>query len=98
MVMVETAGLTSVTVNLIRSAVLPAQPVTAPLVSVAPGSGICTFVTPPTGFVAPLASTMALGTVAYAAVTATVNVLTALTLPVSVVVTTMVRGVAAVML
>ncbi len=59
----------------------------------APGSGIWTLVTAPTGSVAPFASTMALGTLAEA-VTATVNVLTALTLPVSVVVTTMVSEVA----
>ncbi len=97
MVMLEVAGLTSVTVNLILSAVLATQPVTLPVLSVDPGTGIATFVTPPTGFVAPLASTTALGVVAKP-FTETVNVRTAVVLPVSVVVTTMVRGVAAVML
>ena len=61
-----------VTVNLIMSAVPVTQPVTAPVVSVAPAAGIATFVTPPTGVALPTSNT-AVGAVAGAATfTATV--------------------------
>ena len=55
-----------VTVNLIVSAVAVTQPVTAPVVSVAPAAGIATLVTPPTGLLLPTASVTALGAVATA--------------------------------
>ena len=61
---VDAALPASVTVNLIMSAVPVTQPVTAPVVSVAPAAGIATFVTPPTGVALPTANVIVLGAVA----------------------------------
>ena len=64
MVITETAGLVSVTVNLIREFDVTTHPVTAPLTSVFPGVGIETFLTDATAFELPTARVMAVGAVA----------------------------------
>ena len=84
-----------VTVNATLLAVEAIQPVTAPVASVAPGKGRTTSVVTVAG-VAPPAVNATVGAVAKsAAVTDTVNVLTAVVFPASVVVTTIVKADAA---
>jgi hypothetical protein len=67
-VIVDVAGLTSVTLNLILELVDAIQPDTAPLVSVPPAKGIATLVTVETAFEVPALRLIALGAVADTAV------------------------------
>jgi hypothetical protein len=63
-VIVDVAGLTSVTLNLILAFVDATHPDTAPAVSVPPAEGIATLVTAETGFKVPALRLIALGAVA----------------------------------